>query len=112
MAFMVTRMRDLVPPRPPNLRIDPDWVRAFEALSKEVSSFQDHLLSTQEVGISVNGADNVIHVFAIRRSGQMVVFEGTDSHGRSARLIQHYTQVNVQMIAVDTVAEQARRIGF
>lgn len=30
----------------------------------------------------------------------MIVFTGTDSEDREARLIQHYTQINVQMIAV------------
>jgi hypothetical protein len=103
-------MRDLIAPHIP--RIEPTWVYAFEALSKEVATFQDSLSPDSEVGISVNGADNVIHVSAIRRSGQMVVFEGVDSHGRAARLIQHYSQVNVQMIAVDAVKAQAQRIGF
>lgn len=85
---------------------------AFDALSKEVDLFQRTLTPDSELGISVFGADNIIHVRAIRQSGQMVVFEGVDNQGRVARLIQHYTQVNLQMIAVDKIEDQAKRIGF
>lgn len=85
---------------------------AWEALQREVAEFQSLLTSDQEVGVVVNGATSVIHVSTLRRSGQMVVFDGVDNAGRTARLIQHFSQVNVQMIAVDAIAEQARRIGF
>jgi hypothetical protein len=97
---------------PPLPRIEPPFVYAFEAMSKEVARFQNRLPADQEIGITVSGADNVIHVSAIRRSGQMVVFEGLDNQGRKAQLIQHYTQVNVQVIAVDALHETANRIGF
>ena len=85
---------------------------AFDALSLEVDKFQATMSADLELGISVSGADNVIHVRAIRKSGQMVVFEGVDIQGRTARLIQHYTQVNLQMVAVPKLDEQAKRIGF
>lgn len=42
----------------------------------------------------------------------MFVFSGFDNFGRTARLIQHFTQVNVQMVAVDKLNETASRIGF
>lgn len=93
-------------------RVETPQVYAFEHLQKEVSKFQDELPDDCEVGISVNGADNVIHVHEIRRTGQMFVFSGFDNFGRTARLIQHFTQVNVQMVAVDKLNETASRIGF
>jgi hypothetical protein len=42
----------------------------------------------------------------------MIVFEGVDIQNRVARLIQHYSQTNLQMVAVGKLAEQANRIGF
>lgn len=97
-------------PRLPQIKAPHEY--AFDALSREVSKFQGTLSPETEVGISVSGADNVIHVRAIRQSGQMVVFEGMDNQNRTARLIQHFTQVNLQMIAVAKLDEQAKRIGF
>lgn len=85
---------------------------AFEALVEEVDGFQRGLSADREVGISVNGTENIIHVRTIRHSGHMVVFEGTDTQGRDARLIQHYSQVHVQMTAVDKIGDEAKRIGF
>lgn len=100
------------PSMPTMPTIKPIHEYAFDALSREVEKFQRTLSMDHELGISVFGADNVIHVSGIRHAGQMVVFEGRDNQGRVARLIQHYTQVNLQMIAVDKLNEQANRIGF
>jgi len=97
-------------PTLPNIKSIPE--QAFDALSNEVEKFQRTLSTDFELGVSVFGADNVIHVRGIRRSGQMIIFEGVDSQNRVARLIQHYTQVNLQMVAVGKLAEQANRIGF
>lgn len=101
---------DLKPPSLP--KFQPATAEAFTALKKEVTRFEKSLPGNQEIGISVNGADNVIHVSSIRASNQMVVFEGGDDLGRRAQLIQHFTQVNVQLVAVDALSETATRIGF
>lgn len=94
----------------PDIKTQPEY--AFDALANEVRRFENTLPATLEIGIAVAGADNIIHVSSIRRSGQMIIFEGLDNHGRIARLIQHYTQVSLQIIAVDKLKDEANRIGF
>ena len=85
---------------------------AFDALVAEMKRFESRLSDETELGIVANGAGLTIHVETLRFSGQMVVFDGVDGDGRASRLIQHYTQVNVQMVAVAKQQEQPRRIGF
>ena len=94
-------------PEIPEMKSIPE--HAFDALVEEMRRFQNKLQDDVEVGIVANGAGLVIHVNSLRFSSQMIVF---DSEGRDARLIQHYTQVNVQMIAVPKLEEEPRRIGF
>lgn len=86
--------------------------RAFDAVQQQVSAFQHELSERMEIGVSINGARDIIHVKSIDLSGQMIVFDGIDNQGRRCRAIQHYTQVNIQMTAVDALNEQAHRIGF
>ncbi|KQV62702.1 MULTISPECIES: hypothetical protein [unclassified Caulobacter] len=94
----------------PVLKSIPEY--AFDALVEEMKRFQTRLSDETELGIVANGPGLTIHVDDLRLSGQMVVFDGVDSEGRAARLIQHYTQVNVQMVAVPKQQEKPRRIGF
>lgn len=85
---------------------------SFDALSREMKRFQEGLSDEMEVGIFANGAGLPLHVENVRMSGQMVIFHGVDGEGRQARIIQHYTQVSVQMVAVKKLQAEARRIGF
>lgn len=87
-------------------------VLAYSALQEQVRGFQNELSDNHEIGVSVAGTMTTIHVRSMVRKGHMIVFDGTDERGRQARLIQHYSQINVQMIAVDAIAEEAHRIGF
>lgn len=85
---------------------------SFDSLAKEIKRFQDALPNDMEVGIFANSVGLPLHVESVRKSGQMVVFDGVDGEGRQARIIQHYTQVSVQMVAVKKLEAEARRIGF
>ena len=85
---------------------------SYDALMQEVKRFQRTLGDDKEMGIVANGGGLIIHVDAVRYSGQMIVFSGVDSNGNDARLVQHYTQTNVQMISVSKLEDQPRRIGF
>lgn len=85
---------------------------AYEALVEQIREFQDQLPEDRELGFIANGGGVLIHPSTVRLWGQMIVFEGVDESGRRARLIQHYTQANVIMLAVEAVEDQARRIGF
>ncbi|MFL5239024.1 MAG: hypothetical protein ACJ8EL_15765 [Rhizomicrobium sp.] len=86
--------------------------RSFKSLVNELKRFQASLSSETEVGIFANGAGLALHVESVRTSGQMLIFDGVDSNARQARIIQHYTQVSVQVVAVNKLQPQARRIGF
>jgi hypothetical protein len=94
----------------PEIKSIPEY--AYDALVAEIRRFQERLSDAMEVGILANGAGLTIHVGGVRQSGHMVVFNGVDADGREARLIQHYTQIGVQMIAVAKLDSLARRIGF
>jgi hypothetical protein len=97
-------------PSLPEIKSIPEY--AYDALVREIERFQGALTDEMEVGIIANGAGLTIHVDSLRFSGQMIVFSGVDGEGRQARLIQHYTQANVQMIAVQKLSQEPRRIGF
>ena len=85
---------------------------AFEALAEEINRFQRSINTDSEVGIVANGGGLIIHVEHVRQSGQMIVFDGVDPQSRNARLVQHFTQTNVQMLELEKLQEEARRIGF
>jgi hypothetical protein len=79
---------------------------------RELALFQEGLSEETEVGIFANGASIPMHVESVRLSNQLVVFNGVDGEGRPACIIQHYTQISVQMIAVRKLENEPRRIGF
>lgn len=101
---------NLSPPLMPDFKSIPEM--AFDSMKDEIASFQRGLSDEDEVGVVANGAGLIIHVRYVRLSGQMFVFDGVDGDQREARLIQHYTQVNVQMIAVKKLEDAPQRIGF
>jgi hypothetical protein len=85
---------------------------AYDALVAEIRRFQDGLPDDMEMAIVANGAGLAIHPETMRLSDHMVVFDGIDGSGRQARLIQHYSQINVQLLAVEKLDARARRMGF
>lgn len=94
----------LLAPFPPEL--------AYNALVERVSSIQTSLDDKQEIGVVANGAGLLIHVEKVERDGQLIVFSGEDPNGQRSWLVQHYTQLNVQIVAVPKTKPAARRIGF
>jgi hypothetical protein len=87
-------------------------VKSFKSLVDELKRFQKGLSGEDEVGIFANGAGLPLHVETVRSSGQMVVFSGVDSSARRACIIQHYTQVSIQIVALKKLEPEPRRIGF
>lgn len=85
---------------------------AFDDLNEEILSFQKSIADDMEVGVVASGGVAVIHIERFFINGQILVFDGVDPEGRKARLVQHYTQVNVQLIAVPKLRHEPRRIGF
>lgn len=94
----------------PEIKTPPE--AALEALLEQIKEFQEGLPDDMEVGIIANGGVLTLHVESIIPNWQIISFDGSDSEGRRARLIQHYTQINVQMVAVPKLTDEARRIGF
>jgi hypothetical protein len=94
----------------PVIKSPPEY--AFESLRSALQSFQRGLDADTEIGIIASGAATVIHIESLSFNGQMFTFDGVDSEGRRSRVIQHFTQTNIQLIAVPKTLEQPRRIGF
>lgn len=87
--------------------------QAIEDLMDRIREFQVELTDDQEMGLLASSAGDIIHITSISSDGgQIIVFKGIDGQGRVSRLIQHYTQISVQLLAVDKLADEARRIGF
>lgn len=84
--------------------------QAFEVLNEEVKRFQDALSDEMETGITARGS--VIHIGRVSLNGQLLIFDGVDDNDNPARLIQHYSQIQIQITAVPKLAEKPRRIGF
>jgi len=42
----------------------------------------------------------------------MITFDGVDGNENDSVLIQHFTQVNVQMVAIPKLQDEPRRVGF
>lgn len=85
---------------------------AYESLVEEIRAFQAELSDEYEVGITTGGGGPTIYVTSVQGGDLMIVLKGQDQEGRQAVLIQHYTQVSVQMVAMPKLADKARRIGF
>lgn len=85
---------------------------AYDTLIDEMARFQNDLGPDHELGVFPGGSATVIHTASVRLSGQLIVFKGTDENGNPARLVQHYTQLAVQMVAVPKLGDQPQRIGF
>lgn len=99
-------------PRLEPLRVTPISESAFHSLLDRIKAVQDQLDPDHEIGIVANGAGLVVHVESILRDGQIFVFTGSEVNGNRSFLIQHYSQLNMQIISVEKIDKIARRIGF
>lgn len=85
---------------------------AFGELLKEFRTFQASLAETEELGILTGSGAGVTYVERVKCDGNLIVFTGIDELGRKVKVVQHYTQLNVQLVAVPKQNDEARRIGF
>lgn len=85
---------------------------AFEALITEIREFEATLTDQQELAIMAGPGGQMLYVSSIADGGQVIVFSGVDEQGRASRLLTHYTQISVQLVAAQKVNPTARRIGF
>jgi len=104
-------------------QIDADKLRrspaeaTYEALLTNMRDFEAKLDDDQEIGITLvsTGQSVTIHIGSISYTRPNVItFHGRtdDKEMRKVQLVQHTSQLNVMLIAVDKQRPKARRIGF
>jgi hypothetical protein len=86
-----------------------------ERLVNQIVEFEKGLDADQEIGGRfVQGPNSeAVHIENVASWGpDMIIFVGQYPDGRKYELIQHYTQVNLFLVAMRTETEEPRRIGF
>ena len=100
---------DAVPPRD---FAQADWM--FERIVKSLQAFEASLGDSQEVGLRFAALPG--DVLRIENVGywnpDMIKFYGLTGEGQRYELIQHVSQLNLLMVALDKVNREPRRIGF
>jgi hypothetical protein len=86
-----------------------------ERLVTQILEFEKGLDSEHEVGgrfVQGPGSEP-LHIENVASWGpDMIIFVGRYSDGRKFEIIQHYSQVNLFLVAMQATAEEPRRIGF
>jgi len=86
-----------------------------ERIVRQIMEFEKNLDPDHEVGGRfVPGPNNdALHIENVGNWGpDMIIFLGQYSDGRKFELIQHYSQVNMLLVALPKINEEPRRIGF
>ena len=110
-GFQIPEMSRLEIPR---LQIDPPAKWMHERIVRSIIDFEKELDETHEVGARLVSftANEVISVDDVGYWGpDMIIFHGRNADGCPAQLLQHYTQINVLLVAVKT-QKPPNRIGF
>ena len=110
---LISSMSASVVPRP--VTINPaQWM--YERLVQQIADFEKELNADEEIGGRLVAApdEGVFHIEDISYWGpDMIMFLGTNLHGRPVQLIQHYSQLSVLLTALPIESnKQPRRIGF
>jgi hypothetical protein len=86
-----------------------------ERLINQIVEFEKDLDSEHEVGgrfVQGPGSEP-LHIENVASWGpDMIIFVGKYSDGRKFEIIQHYSQVNLFLVAMRTTSQEPRRIGF
>ncbi len=93
-------------------RNDAEW--AYERLANYIKRFEDGLDADHEVGLRlVSHGDSTFHVVDAGYWGpDIITFHGVNGKGQTVQLIQHLSQLNVLLVAVQKLGSEAKRIGF
>ena len=76
------------------------------------SSSQARLDADHEVGAYVASAEIAFHVRSVRRDGLLLVVEGVDEAGDEVIAVQHFSQLNLQLVKLRKLKDEPARIGF
>ena len=94
-----------------------EW--AFKRMAKYIADFEEGMNDDEEVGSTLVSADSG-HTFHIEDMGywspDIITFDGKNERGDRIRLVQHISQLNVCLLALQKPEPEkeipARRIGF
>lgn len=89
------------------------WV--YQRLIKQINDFECRLTDEEEIGARLVATPaGVFHIESISFWGpDMLIFHGKNAHGRPVQLLQHYSQLSLELTALPKEREQPRRrIGF
>ena len=82
---------------------------AYDELVRRIKKFQAELQANEQMVVEVRG----VLTEAIGVRGAILWFQGTVGEGRAVTVVQHYTQLNLELITVRLEkGEQPRTIGF
>ena len=85
---------------------------AYEKLTEIMAAFQARLDADHEVGAYIINSEIAIHIRSVRRDGMLVVFEGVDETGEELIVVQHFSQLNLQLVKLRKLKDDPVRIGF
>lgn len=80
-----------------------------------IKAFEEELDDEHEVGARLvsHGSTTTFHMIDMGYAGpEVICFYGIDNSGQKVQLIQHYTQLNVLLVALRKLEDKPRRIGF
>lgn len=87
-----------------------------ERIARSIINFEQRLAENEQVGarlVSFGDGGTIVIEDLGYWGPDLIVFFGKDSHGNRVELMQHYTQVNVLLLAIKAAEpKEVRRIGF
>ena len=100
---------------PPTSQINPaKWT--YDKLVQQIVEFESELTGDEEIGgriVGTPGPEGFFHIEDLGYVGpHMIIFYGSNSHGKAVELIQHWTQLSVMLTALPKEGDKPRRIGF
>ena len=85
---------------------------AYETLARIMAAFQARLDADHEVGAYVTNAEIAFHVRSVRCDGPLLVVEGVDEAGEEVIAVQHFSQLDLQLVKLRKLKDEPARIGF
>ncbi|WP_020399002.1 DUF6173 family protein [Kordiimonas gwangyangensis] len=87
----------------------------FDDLEVWLRDFEETLEHGKEVGMRMlaHMSSEPIHIRTITYSNpHLIIFDGLSAEGNRVRLVQHVSQLNVALVAVESLAEEPFKVGF
>lgn len=117
---MRTDHLNLTPVEMPNLELPKlksnnpaEW--AYERIARQIQEFEQDLAPEEEIGLRLvaTPGTSVMHINDVGFWGpDILIFYGTNQHGKPMQLLQHYTQMSILLTAVPAQEDEPKRIGL